>query len=469
MSIGEGGGKLSARATRKLRRDSQKAVEEKWRQKEKTKTSETLPKSSSANATDEETTIASKPNFVLTLEIPFIKSLLNLDQTAQRPSTDYPMADGLANPRPMYSQPFTKHSYPKYKGSGDDDDADSYIKLFESVSVTNRETSDDDRLRIFPSQLRKKARSWYNHESTNPNGLHTWAQLKEKFLRRFRELGYDSQVLTKLRNLQRERKENLRDYMERFQDLLNRILKTGLGFPFSFQQAVDWYVTGLTREMETFCRRGNCDTIEDVLASEEAYETSTLNRRGRERRDSVGQKTKGGRRKRRGATPSSEELSSAEGSTSSEEETSSSEEDRKKKKRGAAKKKGHRRAITDKGSGEIASKVETLVKDFADLKVHVVGGQDRRKSPGRAVECDQPLASRPTVRFVMPPAKEEVQVNQVDLSSDKNDEEEEWPEEEVMCGRVETFVLEEVKRQREGYTQEQSQVRRPEVERRGEG
>ncbi|OAE20586.1 hypothetical protein AXG93_486s1010 [Marchantia polymorpha subsp. ruderalis] len=130
--------------------------------------------------------------------------------------------------------------------------------------------------------------------------------------------------------------------------------------------------------------RGKCDTIEDVIASAEAFETSTLNRRGRERRDSVGRKPKGGRRKRRGATPSSEELSSDEGSASSEEEeTSSLEEDRKKKKREAAKKKGHRRANTDKGSGDIASKVETMVKDFADLKVHVVGGQDRRKSPGR--------------------------------------------------------------------------------------
>lgn len=37
----------------------------------------------------------------------------------------------------------------------------------------------------------------------------------------------------------------------------------------------------------------------------------------------------------------------------------------------------------DRASGDIASKVETMVKDFADLKVHVVGGQDRRKSPGK--------------------------------------------------------------------------------------
>ncbi|OAE18240.1 hypothetical protein AXG93_2668s1030 [Marchantia polymorpha subsp. ruderalis] len=159
-----------------------------------------------------------------------------------------------------------------------------------------------------------------------------------KFLK---EIGKYQAWLTKLRNLLREKKQSLRDYTERFLDLLHRIPKTGLGSPFSVQQAVDWYVTGLTREMETFCRRGKCNTIEDVIASAEAFETSTLNRRGRERRDSMERKPKGGRRKRRGATPSSEEQSSDEGCTSSEEEeTSSSEEERKRKKRGAAKKKG---------------------------------------------------------------------------------------------------------------------------------
>ncbi|OAE24442.1 hypothetical protein AXG93_4443s1010 [Marchantia polymorpha subsp. ruderalis] len=259
---------------------------------------------------------------------------------------------------------------------------------------------------------------------------------------RFRELGYDSRVLTKLRNLQREKKESLRDYTERFQDLLDTIPKTRPGFSFSVQQAVDWYVTGLTREIKTFCRRRKCDTIEDVIASAEAFETSTLNQRGRERRDSKERKPKGGRRKRRVATPSSEEQSLDEGCTSSEEEeTSSSEEEKKRKKRGATKKKGPRRANMDRASGDIASKVETLIKDFADLKVDVSGhhrimGKTPSTMARRAKR--QPLANRPTVRFVTTPAKEDVQVNQVEASSDKNDEEEEWPAEEVMCGRVET-------------------------------
>ncbi|OAE29091.1 hypothetical protein AXG93_4008s1020 [Marchantia polymorpha subsp. ruderalis] len=204
---------------------------------------------------------------------------------------------------------------------------------------------------------------------------------------------------------------------------------------------------------------------------------------------------------------------------------SSSEEEKKKKKRASRKKKRKRMAEPKKGSSNMVSKVETLVKDIADLKVHVVGVQDRRKSPASedaayaiqsascttpiqpvqiprfapremattlpkrrmappeayaqpatnacyncgevghfspncphprrpmgyvpmysncvkqghtTVECDQPQAPRPTVRFVTPPNKNDVQVNQVDLSPEKNQEEDVWPKEEVMCGKVET-------------------------------
>lgn len=85
-------------------------------------------------------------------------------------------------------------------------------------------------------------------------------------------------MLTKLRNLHRERKENLRDYTERFQDLLDRIPKTG-GVPYSTEQAIDGYVTGLPMEIETYCRRCRCDTIDEMITSAEAFETSTQNKR----------------------------------------------------------------------------------------------------------------------------------------------------------------------------------------------
>lgn len=253
---------------------------------------------------------------------------------------DLPMGDQQGN-----CQLFTKHSYPKYKGRGDDD-ADAYIKLFKSVSITNKEDNEADRLRIFPNALWKKARSWYNHESTIPMGIDTWAKLREKFLKRFRELGYDSRVLTKLRNLHRERKENLRDYTQRFQDLLDRIPKSGEGVTYSTQQAIDWYVMSLPMEMETYCRRCRCDTIDEVITSVEAFETSTLNKRPKGRvRDE--RKSKSSRRKRQAASPLSSE-SSASSESSESEDSSSSEYERKPKKE--SKKKNWRMAVSEKGT-----------------------------------------------------------------------------------------------------------------------
>ncbi|OAE31931.1 hypothetical protein AXG93_4485s1180 [Marchantia polymorpha subsp. ruderalis] len=269
---------------------------------------------------------------------------------------DRPMGDQQGN-----CHSFTKHSYPKYKGRGDDD-AEAYIKLFESVSITNKEDNEADRLRIFLNVLRKKARSWYNHESTIPMGIDTWAKLLEKFLKEFRELVYDSRVLMKLRDLHRERKENLKDYTERFQDLLNRISKTGEGVPYSTQQAIDWYVTGLPMEMETYCRRCRCDTIDEVITSAEAFETSTLNKRPKGR---VRVKCKRSWRKRRTASTSSSE-SSASSESSKSEDSSSSEDERKPKK--GSKKKNMRMAAPEIGTTSIVSKVDALVKDFADLK-----------------------------------------------------------------------------------------------------
>lgn len=191
------------------------------------------------------------------------------------------------------------------------------MKLFESVSTTNKEDNDADQMRIFPSLLRKKARSWYNHKSSVPAGIDTWAKLREKFLRRFHELGYDSCVLKKLRNLQRKWKENLKDYTERFQDLLDQILKTGEGVYCSTQQAIDWYVTGLPQEMETYCGRSKCDTIDDVIILAEALETTTLNRRLKYRPFDE-RKSKSSQRRRRPSTPLSEESSSSEESSESE-------------------------------------------------------------------------------------------------------------------------------------------------------
>ncbi|OAE30298.1 hypothetical protein AXG93_3964s1110 [Marchantia polymorpha subsp. ruderalis] len=118
-----------------------------------------------------------------------------------------------------------------------------------------------------------------------------------------------------------------------------------------------------------------CDTIDEVITSAEAFETSTLNKRPKGRVPDE-RKSKSSRRKRRAASPSSSE-SFASSESSESEDSSSSEDERKPKKE--SKKKNRRMAAPEKGTTSIVSKVDALVKDFADLKVHVVGSRDKRK------------------------------------------------------------------------------------------
>ncbi|OAE21410.1 hypothetical protein AXG93_2061s1010 [Marchantia polymorpha subsp. ruderalis] len=64
------------------------------------------------------------------------------------------------------AQPITRHSYPKFKDRDEDDDADAYIKLFKSISLTNKEFDDADMLQNFSNLLQKKARTEKNYTTT---------------------------------------------------------------------------------------------------------------------------------------------------------------------------------------------------------------------------------------------------------------------------------------------------------------
>ncbi|OAE20291.1 hypothetical protein AXG93_4010s1290 [Marchantia polymorpha subsp. ruderalis] len=145
--------------------------------------------------------------------------------------------------------------------------------------------------------------------------------------------------------------------------------------------------------MET-CRQSKSDTIEDVIASAKAFETSTLNK-NRKDREFDEWKSKHSQRRRRPETSSSKKSSSSKESSESKDFLSLEEERLRWK--AARKKKSKRMPMPNKSSVAIVSKVDALVKDFADLKVHVV-----------------------------------------DLSPDRTDPDDTWPEDEVLVRKIET-------------------------------
>ncbi|OAE29766.1 hypothetical protein AXG93_810s1070 [Marchantia polymorpha subsp. ruderalis] len=299
------------------------------------------------------------------------------------------------------TQPIIKHSYLKFKCRGEDDDADSYIKLFESISITNKEEGDDHRLRIFLNRLRKKALSKFNHESTAPAGIDTWAKLQSK-----------------------------------------------------------------------------SDVIKDVIVSAEAFETSTLNCQQKDR-GSEDHKPKHNRRRRRLATPLFKDSSSL--AKSNESEASSSSEEEQPKRKAAEKKKnwlcprGARPPLctsTGRTDFHTYSTSATRSRNYGATKTDgaIFGSilradwnncgaprhwapnypQPRRqmeyvslcsncRMPGHtAVECEQQLATRPSLQFVTSANKDNVHVNQVDLSAETEDQYDVWPKDKVLMGKVET-------------------------------
>ncbi|OAE29427.1 hypothetical protein AXG93_4548s1040 [Marchantia polymorpha subsp. ruderalis] len=336
-----------------------------------------------------------------------------------------PMANPHGNPHPP---PFTKHSYPKFKGWGDDDDADSNIKLFESVSITNKEYNDADRMRSF--------------------------------------------LVSYARGLE----------------------------------------AGLTMKVPLLLR-SKSDDIEEVIALTGPFKISMLNRRRKDRGfGDCERKSKSSQHKRRAATPSSSKFLSL--SESNEAEDSSSFEDENPRKKSNGLKKGRHMTMPEKrffvykwalawvtGGYYVKNAEDTAyaVQEgspmtpiqrahnprYAPKKVATTVPQRRMMPPGATVralpnawltverwgitplialtyiwdmyqcantaaECNQPRSPRAQVGFVTPPAKDDVQVNEVELSLVPKDEDNSWPDENTMG-----IVREETGKEMEGRRRKQ--------------
>ncbi|OAE19810.1 hypothetical protein AXG93_4649s1030 [Marchantia polymorpha subsp. ruderalis] len=289
----------------------------------------------------------------------------------------------MANPQGNHHPPpFTKHSYPKFKGRGDDDDADSYIKLFESVFITNKEDNDADRMRIFPGLLRKKAQSWYNHESTVPTGIDTWIKLRCETIDNVivSAEAYETFTLNR-RPKDRPHKEQKSKSSRRKQRPTT---------PSSSKSSLS----------------SESSESEDLSSSEEEKTRKKANKK-KNRRMSMPKK----------------------GSTSIVSKVDALAKDFANLKSGCQH--GKRVGITRKTQKETAYAVQEETPVTPIQQAHI----PRYAPKDMATTVPQPRAQ---VRFITPPPKEDAQVNQVELSPEDKEEESEWPDEETMMGRVES-------------------------------
>ncbi|KAL3676075.1 hypothetical protein R1sor_026023 [Riccia sorocarpa] len=264
--------------------------------------------------------------------------------------------------------------YGIFKGRGGED-PDTFLQEFDKITIANRESTEADKVRIFPALLHKRAAKWVH--GLDIAVRQNWAQLRESFLNEFRDLDFDSRVIGKLNRLRRKKKESLRRYTQRFRDLVDQTDNVGL------KQQIEWYVGGLPRKIGVQYRVGPQNSIGEVIATAEAYEAARHSESGkkknyvsdssssdndsssssseeemRKRRSDKGKKKAHKRRTRR--PPSSSE--------------SSSEEERRPRSRTA-----HHRKSEDKAQGT-TSNVDVVAKELSELKIQLADEKKRRKS-----------------------------------------------------------------------------------------
>ncbi|KAL3691911.1 hypothetical protein R1sor_005562 [Riccia sorocarpa] len=99
------------------------------------------------------------PNLVVpSPSITLTNTVIQSTNTPTSTSNFIPVPPPLPPPGFRFVTPFTRHQYPKYKGVTKDGEADECMEQFENVAIANKEQSDVDKFRIFPSLLRKSAR-----------------------------------------------------------------------------------------------------------------------------------------------------------------------------------------------------------------------------------------------------------------------------------------------------------------------
>lgn len=128
---------------------------------------------------------------------------------------------------------------------------------FESIAISNNEGTVADKLRIFLGLLRKQARIWYSQMDRTV--INTWEQLKEAFLKHFREIGYSTRVvLARLNSVRKKDKESLRRYTRKVRNLIGK-----LGGEYRVAMQIEW----LPSKMDRYCRQGRMDSLCDATSS----------------------------------------------------------------------------------------------------------------------------------------------------------------------------------------------------------
>jgi len=111
----------------------------------------------------------------------------------------------------MGSQPKKNMEWVKYK---EREDLDSHVRLFERTCWANGECTTENKLRLFPYNLRGDTFDWYSkYENNFPTN--TWDKLKATFGRKYRVVKMDERFYQKMCIIRMGHEEDVEAYYKR--------------------------------------------------------------------------------------------------------------------------------------------------------------------------------------------------------------------------------------------------------------
>ena len=159
----------------------------------------------------------------------------------------------------------TRLRYSRFRGDGGKD-VDDWMSEFEATAIANQEDV-ASRNRVFQGLLKGEALRWY--QDVSDRDRNNWDQLKELFLRTFREVGGEARALAKLSKITMKPNESVRTYGQRVKDLIKK-LTTDVAPSIQVQ----WYMGGFPEEMGFQIRQSRPADLREAMESAQNYENA---------------------------------------------------------------------------------------------------------------------------------------------------------------------------------------------------
>jgi hypothetical protein len=154
--------------------------------------------------------------------------------------------------------------YSIFKGTGQN--FDDWLEEFDTVADANEELV-ESKAKMFHGMLQKAALKWFKALKAPVHA--NQAQLRERFVTKFREKGGESKVLQSLSNVRLRRKDSVRKYTQEFWTLISKLKESP-----TKTMKIEWYVLGVPKDMARHIRHAKVETLNAAIKAAQLFENT---------------------------------------------------------------------------------------------------------------------------------------------------------------------------------------------------